>query len=379
MQQAATKQLQQSGVYDVDCFGQRPRVQVPPHEQPASKEQQQDQAVSLNISDLRLSWDSSASEAAHCRLVFACDLGDPISCLFLSSAGTMAGTMCGRVWVTDFSSNGELLCSWSEEGVRGLYMDESCCYVICNDGFNIWQRRGLEWVNTGSPVCFRGLDRKFTTNAKYVVQCGPLACIIFPIYTSTVHVGRREHHHRTFKLSDYGTSGEIGPCDFDGEAALFVDRSSLRGRASFFVVHLERNDPVYLDDLPNVGCAGPPWGAAPGGPSLMKLWGSDCIAYVEGSVLVLYNFRRREVQHILRGHWEEIIAVDAHDLAALATLSRDGVVKLWSGDSGACIRTVHLVGASFSLEFPYHLHWVGQRMAVAADEGVFLVNLDNCS
>lgn len=281
--------------------------------------------------------------------------------------------------MTDFSSDGELLCSWSEEGIRGLYMDERCCYVVYNDGFNIWQRKGLEWVSTGPPVCFRGLDRKYTTNAKYVVQCGPWACVFYPIYTSSVHVGRREHHHRIFKLSDYGSSGEVGPCDFDGETALFVDRAALRGHRTFFMVHLERNDTVELEDLPNVGCAGPPWTSAPGGPSLMKLWGSDCIAYTEGCMLILYNFRTREIVHVLQGHWEEIIAVDSHEPTAVATLSRDGIVKLWSGDSGACIRTVTLAGASFSLEFPYHLHWVGQRMAVVADEGLFLVNLSNCS
>lgn len=333
--------------------------------------------MTLNISDLRLSWEAPTSdEGFRCRLVFATDFGDPISCLFLGNTGTTAGTMCGKVWATDFSSDGELLCSYSEEGVRGLYMDERCCYVISNDGFNVWQRSGLDWTNTGSPVCFRSLDRKYTANARYVVQHGPWACVLFPIYTSSVHVSRREHHHRRFKLSDYGTSGEIGPCDFNGESALFVDRAALRGRASFFVVHLERNEPVYLDELPNVGCVGSPWAAAPGGPSLMKLWGSDCVAYVEGCVLVLYNFRRREIHQELRGHWEEIIAVDAHELTAVATLSRDGFIKLWSGDSGACIRTLHVAGASFSMEFPYYLHWVGQRMAVAADEGVFLINLD---
>jgi len=378
MQQAATKQSKQPGVYDsIDCFEQRSRVQVRPHEQPRSKEPKQEQPASLSISDLRLSLDTPSSDGVHCRLVFECNFGDPICCLFLSSTGTMAGTTCGRVWANDFSTDGELLCSWSEEGVRGLYMDETCCYVISNEGFNVWQRRGLGWVDTSSPVCFHALDMKSTANARYVVQRGPWACVLYQGYTSSVHVSRREHYHRQFKLSDYGTSGEVGPCDFNGETALFVDRAALRGRASFFMVHLEKNETVYLDDLPSVGCVGPPLGAAPGGPSLMKLWGLDCVVYVEGSVLVLYNFRRRQIIHEFRDHWDEIVAVDAHELTALATLSRDGVVKRWSGDSGDCIRTLYVAGASFSLGFPYHLHWVDQRIAVAADEGVFLVNLDH--
>merc|ERR1719382_103305 len=110
--------------------------------------------------------------------------------------------------------------------------------------------------------------------------------------------------------------------------------------------------------------------------SLAKLWGPDCLAYVLGSVLHIFDYQVGSMRFDLVGHTAEILAVDAQDVDIIATLSSDAVVKLWNGVTGECLHTVQVPEASFFLGYPYSLSVCGQRILVSADEGVYMMELD---
>lgn len=276
----------------------------------------------------------------------------------------MAGSTLGRVWLFSFESKQvEMLTAYSDEGIRGLYMDEESSYAILNDGWRGWRLQSPH-AQVGQ-VCFRSLDRKNTQNVKHVLQRGPLACVLFPISSTVVNVTRQEHHHCGFKLFDFGSSTDVVPCDFDGEMLAVVDRSHVGSPPVYRLVQLARNDITEIDSLPQAGSA-----------TLVKLWGPDCFAYVLGSTLCVYDYRKKQVRHNLQGHRGEIVAVDAHDPEVLASLSNDAVVKLWSGTTGVCLHTLFVPEASFFLGYPYCLCVQGRRVLISADEGVFLLEVD---
>mmetsp|Transcript_48432 Transcript_48432/g.138424 ORF Transcript_48432/g.138424 Transcript_48432/m.138424 type:complete len:309 (-) Transcript_48432:123-1049(-) len=300
----------------------------------------------------------------RCRFLFACDLGDPISCVHVTEHGCMAGTMLGRVWLFSFESKQvEMLTAFSDEGVRGLYMDGESSYATLNEGCRGW-RSSKPHAQVGT-VNFRTLDRKNTQSVKHVLQRGPWACVLFPISSTLVNVTRQEHHSCGFKLFDFGSSTEVVPCDFDGETLAIVDRTHVGGPPVFRLVQLETNDITEIDSLPKASST-----------SLVKLWGPDCLAYVVGSTLHLYDYRKKQVRYSLRGHRSEIVAVDAHDSEIIASLSTDAVVKLWSGTTADCMQTLRVPEASFFLGYPYCLSVQGRKVVVSGDEGVYLLELD---
>lgn len=277
----------------------------------------------------------------------------------------MGGTMLGKVWTFGFESKKvETLAAFSDEGVRGLYLDEDTSYLTLSDGCKGW-RKSTPNVQSGS-VCFRSLDRKNTQSVKHVLQRGPWACVLFPISSTVVNVTRQEHHHRAFKLFDFGSSTEVAPCDFDGETLAIVDRSRAGGGPPVFrLVQLERNDQTDIDDLPKASSL-----------SLVKLWGSDCVVYCVGAALHVYDYKKKQIRRTLAGHRAEIVAIDAHDPESIASLSSDAVVKLWSGETGECTATLFVPEACFFLGYPYCLSVHGRRVLVSADEGVFLLEMD---
>mmetsp|Transcript_81084 Transcript_81084/g.235199 ORF Transcript_81084/g.235199 Transcript_81084/m.235199 type:complete len:379 (-) Transcript_81084:224-1360(-) len=320
-------------------------------------------------------------ETARRRFLFQCDLGDPISSIHLGPAGScMAGSVQGRVWLVGgsrSSSRGaswdgaappraELLAGFSDEGVRGLFVDEDAVHATFAENCKVWTRSKPHIQQTG--ICFRSLDRKNTQSVKHVLQRGAWACVIFPLSTTLVNVARREHHHRPFKLFDYGSSADVAPCDFDGEQLVLINRTRSDLGPSFHLVHLERNEQKDLMDVPDAMYV-----------SLVKLWGPDCIACVVGKTLQLYDHRKDELRFMLCGHAAEIIAVDARSEDCIATLSADAIVKLWCGRTGACLRTLHVPGANFFLAYPYCLCMQDQRVLVSSDEGVWLLELSPLS
>jgi len=177
-----------------------------------------------------------------------------------------------------------------------------------------------------------------------------------------VNVARQEHHTCNFKLFDYGSSSEIVPCDFDGETLAIVDRTNAGASPIFRLVQLANNDIMEVDSLPNANHI-----------ALLKLWGSECFAYAVGCTLCIYDYRKQEVKQSLL-HRAEIVAIDAQDPEIVASLSSDAWIKLWNGATGECMHTLFIPEASFFLGYTYCLCLQGRRVAVSADEGVFLLD-----
>eukprot|EP00929_Paragymnodinium_shiwhaense_P012818 TRINITY_DN12070_c0_g1_i2.p1 TRINITY_DN12070_c0_g1~~TRINITY_DN12070_c0_g1_i2.p1 ORF type:complete len:144 (-),score=30.12 TRINITY_DN12070_c0_g1_i2:44-475(-) len=135
---------------------------------------------------------------------------------------------------------------------------------------------------------------------------------------------------------------------------------------TYRVVHLERNQQQEVEGLPSVSRI-----------SMLRLWSKDCFVYVVGTTIHIYDFVKRRMRHTLKGHAEEVIAIDASDADAIASLSTDGVVKLWSGEDGRCRQTLFVPEANFFLGYPYCLHLHGNKILGSSDEGAFLLEFEN--
>lgn len=294
-------------------------------------------------------------------------MGDPISAITLTEVGCMAGTMQGRVWLFVFDTQKvEMLCAYSDEGVRGLHLDEEVgCATLSEVSRSWWKATPFTSMNT---ISFRTLVKKSSQNVKHVLQRGAWACVLFPVSTAVVDVCRQEHHHREFKLFDLGNSAEVAPCDYDGESLLLIDRTTPETPA-FKLVQLEKNEHTDIEGLPRASSV-----------SLLRLWSTDCLAYVAGgSTLWIYDFRKNRVRHRLPGHADEIIAMDAEDATRIVTLSKDGCLKWWDGETGKCTRSTLVPEATFFLGFPVCLRALGSKALVSGDQGVYLLEFDDDS
>lgn len=303
------------------------------------------------------------------KFLFAADLGDPITSVYLTDVGCCAGTILGKVWLYSFDTKQhEELSAFSDEGVRGLYLDnETCCATIGGEGIRGWARAPPHTAS--GSVNFRSFDKKNTQNVKHVLQFGPWACVIFPTSSIMMNVVTQEHSHCQFKLFDYGSSQELVPCDFDGKTVVVIDRSLNGSSPAFRFVNLEQTESVSqidVEDLPHRGSV-----------TFAKLWGPDHLAYVAGgSSVYLYDYRRRAPSHRLTGHTAEIIAMDSSDSKVIATLSSDAQIIRWDGATGKQLQILHVPEASFFLGYPYCLTMHGHKILVTADEGAILLDFE---
>lgn len=281
----------------------------------------------------------------------------------------MAGTMLGRVWFLGFDRQPEgtlnrlqatTLAYFSDDGIRGLFLAEEGGFVTFRDGSRGW-RVGKPHSQFGN-VCFRSLESKNTQTVKHVLQRGPWVCVLFPISSIVVNVTNEEYHHRAFKLFDYGSSSDVSPCDFDGENLVVVDRTNEACLPIYRVIHLESNEQVEVDSVPKADIL-----------SLVKLWGSDCLACVLGRRVFLYDFKKRQVLFTFAEHRAEVVAMDASCQDRICTLSADAVVKVWSGTNGQCQHSFFIPEASYFLGYPYSVVLHDDKVLATADEGVFLV------
>lgn len=298
----------------------------------------------------------------RCSFIFGCELGDPVSSICLNDNGCMASTVLGKVVAFGSDSKVRTLTEFSDDGVRGLYLDENHGYAIFSDNCTGWKLARPHGVSASTN--FRSLDKKNTQSMRYVLQRGPWACVVFPFSTTVVNVTTQEQIHRSFKLWEYGganTATDVVPCDFDGENLLIVDRST-SGENVFRVVHLAREDTVEVAGIPGSTTI-----------CLARLWGASCIVCVRTRTPLVYDYRSGTVLRLLRGHQCEVVAMDTQDPDRIATMSEDAVVKLWTGSTGACSHSFTIPHASFFLGYPYCLAMHDRRILATADEGVFLI------
>eukprot|EP00403_Amphidinium_massartii_P017252 CAMPEP_0178420344 /NCGR_PEP_ID=MMETSP0689_2-20121128/26079_1 /TAXON_ID=160604 /ORGANISM="Amphidinium massartii, Strain CS-259" /LENGTH=300 /DNA_ID=CAMNT_0020041813 /DNA_START=44 /DNA_END=943 /DNA_ORIENTATION=+ len=297
-----------------------------------------------------------------CRYLFVADLGDPVSCIHANEFGVMAGTMLGKVWLYNFNTKEtDLLTAFSDEGIRGLYLDDELAHATICEGARSWQCSGLHMPGLG--LNFRTLDKKSTQSVKHVLQRGPWACVLFPITTTLVHLGRQEQRQAQFRLFDLGSPSEVVPCDFDGQRLCIVDRTLSSRLPVYHIIHLEQAEQLELKDLPGSSHA-----------TLMKLWGSKFVVYsCGGAVVHIYDYKAKKMERELSGHRAEVLAIDAQDEVTIATLSVDAEVRLWNGATGECTKILHVPEANFFMGFPYHIIAREKHVCVAADQGVYLL------
>lgn len=299
-----------------------------------------------------------------CRFLFDCERGDPVSAVFLDETGCMAGTMWGRVWMYNFETkHSEDLAAYSDEGIRGTYLLDDTAYATLTESCSGW-RRVAPFPQT-TNTCFRTLDKKSTQTVKHVLQRNHLICLLFPIHTTVMDLLRQEHHSRKFKLFEYGSSQEIAPCDFNGESLLVTDWTHYTCPV-FRVVHLEKDEVTEITELPRAAST-----------TIIKLWTTSSLVYVVGGrQLFIYDYRAKSATQRLRGHRAEIVALECEHERLISSLSADGIVKLWNGEKGECLQNLYVPEANFFLGFPYFLAARGKRVLIAADEGVYLMELE---
>lgn len=306
----------------------------------------------------------------RCKFLFTCELGDPISSIFINDYGCMAGTYMGKVWVFEFESKQvELLASFSDEGVRGLYLDGDAAFATFSESCHSWSRTmssPYAYVNSSRKFQFKQLSNAKTyQQTKHVLQRDALACALLTNVSTVVNVTNQESHHSNFKICDHSVTPEVVPCDFDGSNLAVVDWS--KASPVFHVIHVVRNEECEVTDLPKGRRV-----------TLARLWGPDCLIYVTGETATyIYDFRLHKLRSKLHGHRAEIVAMDAHDEELISTLSLDAEVRVWRGNTGECIHSLFVQEASFLLGYPYFINVCRNRVLVSADEGVYLIEHDH--
>lgn len=276
----------------------------------------------------------------------------------------MAGTMLGKVWMFSFDTKQqEMLAAFSDEGIRGLFLDDEYSVATISEGCRSWRRFSPNQP-TGN-LNFRSLDSRNTQSVKHVLQRGPWACVLFPIASTLVNVVTHEHHHCPFRLFDFGSPAEVAPCDFDGESLVIVDRTQSSRSPAYHIIQLEHNEHKEVTDLPKAGYV-----------TVLKLWGAESLVYAAGgSTLYVYDYIQKSTKHELHGHRAEVTAIDAQDKALFASLSVDAEVRMWNGHTGECVRTVFVPEASFFQGFPYFLCVRDRNVIISADQGVYLMEI----
>jgi len=314
----------------------------------------------------------------RCQFLFAVDLGDPISSVYLSDAGCMAGSMKGKVWIYSFDTKQTTtLADFNEDGaIRASYLDAEDCWATVEEGCRGWKRSAPN-NPLSRAVNFRTLDKdkdRQTQNGaplqgavKHVLQRGPWACVLFTAASAIVNVTKeKDYRHCEFKLFEMGSSQEVAPCDFDGESIVVIDRQLSATNPIFRFIELDAKKQIEVDSMPRAGSV-----------TLAKLWGQDHVAYVcGGSAVYFYDYRRKQTTQTLNGHRAEIIAMDASDAERLVTLSSDAQLVLWQISSGQILQSLHVPEASFFMGFPYCLSLRGSRILISCDEGVILIEFD---
>lgn len=308
--------------------------------------------------------------------LFSCEIGDPLSCIYLDDLGCMAGSCFGKVWLYNFEERSqETLAEFSEDGVRGLFLDGESAYATIGEptvGTRVWRRdlrMGISQERRepqAELINLRTIDKRVSSGPRRVLQRGDRVCLLWPTMTSVVNVSTRFHHTCDFKLIEHGSIAEVAPCDFDGDRLLLLDRSHGSSSVALRVVFLEKNELTQIADLPQAHRV-----------TLARLWQEDHFVYVVGGRdLYIYNHVSKAVGRKCIGHRAEVVALDTEHPDVIAALSTDAVVKLWNGKTGACVRTLRMPEAQFSLGFPYWLCVHGKRVLVAADEGAYLTEFE---
>jgi hypothetical protein len=304
------------------------------------------------------------TDHTRCRYLFQADLGDPISCVYIGDAACMAGTMMGKAWLFNMvSADVEKTHGFSDEGLRSIYCDRQSTYLACSDicqEFRISKPHAL--------VTTRYFSSYNTTGSlKSVLQNGPKVCIIFLNATVELDLTKGRSQKRPFKSSDLThATGEVLPCDYDGVRLIVSYRVGDQSSPVYRVVTLERNEHTEIRNLPKADYV-----------SLVKLWGAEYIACVVGRTVQLYDHLEQRSRLVFQGHRAEVLALGTQEVETITSLSADGVVKRWEGRTGVCLHSLKIPQASFWFGYPYCLCTHGSRVLISADEGVFLMELDD--
>uniref|UniRef100_A0A7S1JVM4 Anaphase-promoting complex subunit 4 WD40 domain-containing protein n=1 Tax=Vitrella brassicaformis TaxID=1169539 RepID=A0A7S1JVM4_9ALVE len=304
-----------------------------------------------------------------CRLLFEGLRGDPVSAIFLTSQGCCAGTLCGRVVAHFFeglhSGRNLVICSWSEDAVRGVWFTEHCITVTVGDSLCRLYPRAL--TATGGVPQEMAFEKKAAASVRFVLQRANNVIVLSNGVTLVSDLRDGSQRSLGWKLQDRYTA----PCDWNG-ANLLLFSAVPDEQPSIQLLQPEQHQRLVVRDLPRRTRV----------VTQLKLWGDGRIVFVrEGRCIVVFDYKTNLDTHVISGHRGDIVSIAFCDEHRIAAVSNDGTLKIWDitntkSRRGVCTKTVTLRQCSFDLGWSYHMAATDSLVAFSADEGVFLVDLN---
>lgn len=330
-------------------------------------------------------------------LVIGCDVGDPISCVYVHDGVSgaciiIAGTMLGKIWVYDTRNKYRVcLAGFGEDAIRGLYCDGTKIYCVVGDTvIKSWLIEELPAFSLLSkePTLTR-FTRRSSTLIKYTLQNESSMICMYGGLTSLFNIITKEYVEATYRLLHSAPNCVsacpvsfadkfvlIAECVDDAESLQFrlvdlTDSSTLaRGEFGWNGSSLEifrqiRSPKICIQHAK----------LFQGGKALL-------VAVREGSSssrvfsFEVPNCRLIETFSAVKG---SILSLEVSEPEGkFGVLSDSGEVTVWPLAGGAIELRGKLEG-NFKLDLAYPFSFGSSVAAVATDNGVVLVELDKLS
>jgi hypothetical protein len=311
------------------------------------------------------------------KLVIPGDLGDPVSSLFIDGEFVACGTLLGKVWLYRIGRNTrKMFAGFSDEAVRGIYVQDSTLYATIGDQF-------CRQYRVNDP--YDQLDVKFSRRSngsgfKHVIQHFSQVAVFYPGMTLFVDVVSNTQSMCPYKLQR-PVILNVCPIDSYQYLVLFTE----------FGVSESSSEPLPRKfRLVDVSTSAVRWESDDAQIAHARFINESTLVYVKGRSFVLCNFAGnnaslREFPTSAR----DVVALDcglcmgADNPGLILSVSQDGVISALEWTTGKVRYFSRLKSCySFSLGFPYFVKGFlddkrALHVAISDDYGVHYMEMKN--
>ncbi len=319
-------------------------------------------------------------------LVVRDDPGDPITAVYLDDTCVVAGTSFGKIWMYDIKENvTKLVAGFSDDGIRGIYIQDSTLYAVVGDTYC----RHIRVGDLHDQIEVRFDRRSSSSGYRYVFQKFSQLTIVYPGMTTFIDVVSNDQSMCPYRLQGTPPSLNVLPLDAY-HFHLLVSEFTETGR-KLRVVNVT-NGQTVCDLDPKMA-------------RFVKLIDKKLLVYCDKRRdIVVYQYTKRE--EVLRKHFSnsEVLAMDSvfhlrlgdqyppdeenqvntsssicPSGSLMTVVYRNGEVVCFNFLTGEIHSSGRLAKFCFSLGFPYLVssNWrAGQvEVVVSSDYGAHFLRL----
>ena len=310
-----------------------------------------------------------------CKLVVSTEPGDPISTVFADGSVVITGTMLGRIWVYDIQRNSRrMLAGFSDDAVRGLYVQDGTLYATIGD-------LHCRQIRLGDP--YDQLETKFNRRStssgfKYIFQKFGQITIFYPGMTTFMDVLTNSQSMCPFKLQQ---AMIMNVCPIDSYQYLLL--------YSEFPIADVSPPPPRKYKVVDVSSGELRCEIPDSHITHAKFVNERCLIYFSGKSFVVFDLiTKGELNRFPNFHRSDVMAMDCSiclgesDCPPFVVSSAvNGSIIVWNYQTGKVVGRATLRQPCFSLGFAYclqgSLEGTNVHIAVSDDYGVHHVSINS--